>query len=160
MYMHIHTHYIHYEQQNHVQWSTYCLSYLVPYKWFFSRELYFTKVAQILICGSYFRENDRTTEPHGLTTRFEILIFANDRGIREIRENCTPQKKNTYMVYTVKHKIFEGCKFRGFHCFPSKAWKLFPRKWMDSYSHMAKLCLRSVKFIFREIKILTNLWNL
>ena len=27
-------------------------------KYFFSRELYFAKVAQILICGSYFCNND------------------------------------------------------------------------------------------------------
>ena len=50
----------------------------VLYKWFFSRELYFVKVAQILM---HFVElifvkmiNDQTMEPHGSTTQLGVQM--------------------------------------------------------------------------------------
>ena len=106
---------------------------IVPYKWFFSRELYFAKVTQILIRGSYFHENDWTTEPRGLTTRFEILIFVNDGGIREIRKNCTPRKK-PLIRYQIDIKmealctVYQGTKISWILRFLHLSWKLISQK--------------------------------
>ena len=57
-----------------------------------------------------------------------------------------------HFLNTVQHKIFEGCKFCKFCCFPSKCENYF----FENEQTASHVCSQSVNFIFHKIKILTH----